>query len=533
MLNITNWIKKRKKARIRSYIRGYNTLIKENRTDFVGSLRNELADNPINGEDLNEIFRSNKKTCFHQFLVYRLINVKFNKALLAAIANPRNEIYYPLPYLWRKKLMDTGFKVPKIYNNLLWFKFNLKWYLVGFVTGIIEIYNVALSKKSRTGKGAAFFNNLYPGNLLKNPNYNSENILEWFSSQEEAKPVNIIYHSCKAKDNIKLENKSVEYMRSPLPGNNSLTKVVKFLFWFMSMAIKSLFNEQNRLLLRQLVLEKIAKLSSQSDLCGYYLFHNSGHLLRPLWSYEAEKKGSKIIFYFYSTNISSFKVKNKKHTQDFQWQVTSWTNYWVWNYTQENFLKKHTIKSSDIKIKGIIPFSTSVHNFTFDKSKKKKTLLVFDVQPVKSYIYAALAPTVDFYSENNMIIFLNWINDLAEIHNLKVFIKRKRNSIITSKKYINKLNKLKKIHGWCEIEPEIEANYVCSKLQPVASISIPFTSAAIISKENKIPSAYLDPTRNLDKKFLINNEVSLLLSKEELFQWYIKHVLKNNEKVKN
>ena len=70
------------------------------------------------------------------------------------------------------------------------------------------------------------------------------------------------------------------------------------------------------------------------------------------------------------------------------------------------FLKKHIIKSSDIKIKGIIPFSTSVHNFTFDKSKKKKTLLVFDVQPVKSYIYAALAPTVDFYSENNMIIFL-------------------------------------------------------------------------------------------------------------------------------
>ena len=93
--------------------------------------------------------------------------------------------------------------------------------------------------------------------------------------------------------------------------------------------------------------------------------------------------------------------------------------------------EKHIIKSSDIKIKGIIPFSTSVHNFTFDKSKKE-TLLVFDVQPVKSYIYAALAPTVDFYSENNMIIF-KLINDLAEIHNLKVFIKRKRNSIITSK----------------------------------------------------------------------------------------------------
>ena len=89
--------KKEKKARIRSYIRGYNILIKEGRTEFIGNLRNELADNPINGKDLNEIFRCNKKTCFHQFLVYRLIDLKFNKALLAAVANPKKKFIIPCP----------------------------------------------------------------------------------------------------------------------------------------------------------------------------------------------------------------------------------------------------------------------------------------------------------------------------------------------------------------------------------------------------------------------------------------------------
>tara|TARA_B100000900_G_scaffold342947_1_gene306519 strand:- start:404 stop:1945 length:1542 start_codon:yes stop_codon:yes gene_type:complete len=513
-------------------MRGYNRLIKEDRTDFIGNLKNKLANKPINGEDLNEIFRCNKKTCFHQFLVYRLINLKFNKALLAAVDNPKKEIYYPLPNLWRSELMNDGFKVPKIYNDLLWLKFNLKWYLIGVLTGIIQIFRILFEGKNKKENDSAFFINLYPGNLLQNSSLNSHNLLEWFALQPEAKKINKIYHSCKAKCNTKLINKIIKYRRTPLP-NISFKKVIKFLFWFFFKAITSLFTFENRLLLRELVLENITKLSNPNELCGYYLFHNSGHILRPLWSYVAEKRGSKIIFYFYSTNITSFKVKQKNHIQDFQWQVTSWSKYWVWNQTQVNFLKRNILKSFDLIIKGIIPFTSSTKNFTYKETTQNDSLLIFDVPPTRQYFYAGTAPTVDFYTLKNMVIFLDWIDHLAQFYGLNVFLKTKRKSPLTSKIYINKIVNLKKNKGWVEIDSEIDANYVCSKLQPIASISVPFTSAAIISKKNKIPSAYLDPTKNLDKKFLINNEVSLLLSKEELFQWFSKYVLKNHEKTKN
>ena len=45
--------------------------------------------------------------------------------------------------------MNEGFKVPKIYNSLLWFNFNLKWYFIGVLTGIFQIFRVLFGGKKK------------------------------------------------------------------------------------------------------------------------------------------------------------------------------------------------------------------------------------------------------------------------------------------------------------------------------------------------------------------------------------------------
>jgi len=80
-----NWFKKRKNLTKASYVIGYNKLLQENRPEYVAQLRNELADNTLNGMPLNFTFNSPKQICFHQFLVYRLINLEFNKAILTEL----------------------------------------------------------------------------------------------------------------------------------------------------------------------------------------------------------------------------------------------------------------------------------------------------------------------------------------------------------------------------------------------------------------------------------------------------------------
>lgn len=44
-----NWFKKRKNLIEASHVSGYNKLLQENRPEYVAQLRNELADNTLNG----------------------------------------------------------------------------------------------------------------------------------------------------------------------------------------------------------------------------------------------------------------------------------------------------------------------------------------------------------------------------------------------------------------------------------------------------------------------------------------------------
>ena len=514
------YFKKKKKAVIRKYMRSYNLLIKEEKTELITQIKNLLADYPITEGSLQNNFKSSKNTCLHQFLVHRLLGIEFNKAILSSIIHPQKKIYYPLPWQWRKLLVEQGFTVPILTNQVLWFNFNIKWFLVGIASGFIELLGSLKRYRLKTGPSTVFFHNLYPGNLVHNDSKKSLNILEWFCDQEEASDIDSIYHSCKASLINKIEKKEVNYVRSPLTGINTLSKFIRFIIWFFLESLNALFVLKNRLIFRELVFEKLAKLCTKKELFSKYFFHNSGHILRPLWTYEAELKGSEIIFYFYSTNNSSFKVNNKPHIQENQWQVLNWPHYWVWHKEQIDFLKSNLLSRFNTTVKGVIPFEVSNKDFDFSQNKVKSYILVFDVQPYKNHFYSSLALSVDFYSEKNTIKFLDWINLLAIKYGINIVIKRKRYNDLVSKKYIRKINELKETQFWDEIDPSIDANHAIINLNPIATISMPFTSTASISKAHKIESIYLDPTGNLDKNFKINNNIPLLSSEEQLFRWY-------------
>ena len=161
-----NWFKKRKISTTQSHVNGYNQLLCENRPEYIAQLRNELANNTLNGVSLKTALNSPKQICFHQFLVYRLINFEFNKAILSAINHPKKKVYYPLPGLWREILRKKGFSVPAFHSAILWIKFNIKWYLVGIATGILEFFRILTRNKIRDNENTAFFENLYPSNLF-------------------------------------------------------------------------------------------------------------------------------------------------------------------------------------------------------------------------------------------------------------------------------------------------------------------------------------------------------------------------------
>ena len=246
---MSSWFKKRNDKVDRSHIRGYNKLLRENRPEYVVQIRNELANNTLNRVPLNLTLNSPKEICFHQFLVYRLINLEFNKAILSAIVHPKKKIYYPLPSLWREILRKKGFKVPIIYNLILWVNFNVKCYFIGIATGILEFSRISFNTIIRGNENAAFFENLYPNNLVQPQDKNVQTIIDWFSLQDEAKSIETIYHSCKGSTDYKLNDKKVRYKESAIPPIDSFSKFFKFSFWFINKSLVGLFSQQHRLLL--------------------------------------------------------------------------------------------------------------------------------------------------------------------------------------------------------------------------------------------------------------------------------------------
>lgn len=511
--------KKLKKTKVRSYIRGYNILKGKDSLSYISYIKEKLSKITVNGENFDILNSSPEDICLQQFLVQRLLGIDFNKQLLSAIAQESKIFYSPLPLEWRKVLEKEGLNSISVKNSILWKLFKTKWYLIGVTTGLIEILYLFTFKNYKKGY-SVYFVNLTRNNIEFNQHSKSLNVLQWFSKQDELNDVNIFAHSVKNINPINFLNKQFVYDRV-IPKIKNPLSIINFILWFFINIFFIVFSARKSLIFRELIFSKLFKLSPNIAIAKKYLFHNSVHVFRPLWSYEAQNKGAEIILYFYSTNIISHKIKNKKHILDHMWHIVNWPKYWVWNKSQKSFLKQSVMSPCEFYIKGIIPFSTPLKFESLNIKSKKLRLLVFDVQPTKNYIYNSLGLSVEYYTEDNCIDFLNKINLLAIEFNLDVYIKRKRPSNNISIKYINKLRFLLSTPIWNEIPPDYDPDLACELVKPFASISMPFTSTGIITSYKKVPSVYFDNLESLDDTFHVIDSVQLISDFKKLKKWVI------------
>jgi len=505
-------------------MRGYNFLSKNDNLEFIARVKNSMANSPISKTDLNALFSNPESICLHQFLVYRLLNTEFNKALQSALVHPKKEIFYPLPHNWRLILSEEGIKSNTTYNSFLWHLFQFKWYLFGVATLLIECWRMI--KPLRLPKGDyVYFENLTKNNLPPKKGWSSQNnIIEWFLARPEAKKIISIRHSAKGVSSFVFKNKNIDCVATALPPVSGFISSIKFVFWGIQYSARAIFSRKKRLLFRELIFEQQISLIPYEKLAKAYYFHNSGHLLRPLWTYSAQERGVGIYFYFYSTNIYSLDIKGKTFLQDHQWQIVSWPNYLAWNETQKRFLEKTTLTKKDIEIVGIIPFSSN--NKSLIQENSSNTIIVFDVQPMRTSVYQSLGIGYEYYTSKNGSDFLIHIDQIAKELKLKVIFKRKRKAPNVDKKYLETVKKLFLTGRWVEINPDTDAHSVCGKFKAIASISTPFTSTAIASSFFKIPTVYYDVTAELKEKNSGYNKIKMITTKQELKEWL--NILKND-----
>lgn len=519
------------RSRLRRIMRGYRFLKKTDQLGLIDAVKNELTNTRFGRIDRNAsrfFFGAGAEKAelvVRQYLLARIGSLGLNKALLYSLGPKGSAVIYPMPRLWQNVVAKHGFSVAKIRCSLLWAGY------VGFFWG----YNVlAIAKEfyaslreiiqpqSLVLGRYVYFVGLTAGNLPQPcRDGRSHDIITWYANWKgRAEHLGIVCHGVANTKNCDVDGLPVVFNPNPLPPLGTLYGLVRFAGWAFAATPRSVFDLLmgrwwHVILLAEFVKAAIIRFQVPEKLARDYMFHNSGWIYRPLWTYEAEKKGVRILFYFYSTNCENFKRPEGYPLQANSWQALNWPIYLVWDKYQADFLRRAVTPAVNVEVVGPIWFQSSSVEMP---ELPPGSVAVFDVQPHRSSRYQILGMSQEYYIPEVVNQSLSDINTVISEYKGAMIYKRKRNiGKLVHPKYENLIRVLSETGGMFVIEPVISAIRVIENCSAV--ISMPFATTALLGRELGKPSVYYDPTGLVQKDDRAAHGIQILCGKDELREW--------------
>jgi polysaccharide biosynthesis PFTS motif protein len=251
-------------------------------------------------------------------------------------------------------------------------------------------------------------------------------------------------------------------------------------------------------------------------LAGLYGFTNAEYIYRPLWTYEAEKRGAEIALFFYSINTFNMKLVGG---HDLGYAPGYKTMTWPVIYTQhENhvqFLKEIVNDKTEIRVAGLIPYEDNGLQAECSGNIK---ILYLDVQPFRPAFMASIGRPCYIYTEAVSRQSLQDILAAAKKIQATLYIKQKRSvGNRLSPSYRKMLSEAEESGYIKIIDSGISPKRLCKEVDYI--ICQPFTSASLSAKALGKPVAYYDAPSFFEKNQPASMGVPLLQGVSELEHW--------------
>lgn len=461
-----------------------------------------------------------------QYLLVRLAGVRLGKAILYAYNKAVPRVIFPLPLEWRNAVNGHGFDVAALRSAALWRALVVVFLGYGILSigrallqGVKELVRPSLPPLGRY----VFFDGLSKNNLPRLPQDGlSQEIISWYEQWSGRAPqVDSLCHTVRDTAQRTALGVPLFALGSAIPPLASLAMLLRYLGWGVAAIGIAIFDLLcgrwwHALMLSEASKAALVRMHQPDQLARDYLFHNSGWIYRPLWTYEAEAKGSRIIFYFYSTNCESFQRPERDPSREYYgYRAMSWPYYLVWDKYQADFVQRVACGNPNIDIAGPIWFSTGAVKVP---ELPRSTIAVFDVQPVRDAFYNTLAVEFDYYTPKTANQFLTDICDVLKEADCGFALKRKRDlGSLVHPGYKRFVERLDAGPHCIDVDPSTAAVNVIEN--SIAVISMPFTSTALLGREMRKPSIYYDPHGLLQKNDRAAHGIEILSGKEELIRW--------------
>lgn len=526
---LSGFMARRARIRLMRVMRGYRRLKATGEMGRIAAVKEALtitpACQPSDAMRFLGLESAQAELAVRQFLLVRRVAEGLGEALLESVGNHDAPVRYALPIKWREVLRSYGFPVAERASALLWVGFSALY----LASGLLTVFKLAMANaagfvraKGRPPGRYVFFDALGTGNIPSaGNNCDSHDIVNWYLGWAQRAPdIDQVCHGVANAGTRLAGSTPVISMESPLLPLDDLDSLARFFRWGVVSGCAALLgllrgNWCPALMLGEAAKAAHVRFQEPALLARDYLFHNSNWIYRPLWTFEAERKGARIIFYFYSTNCEKFKHAGAYPSLAYGWQAMTWPRYVVWDDYQAAFVRRAVGAIAHIDVVGSISFSSGAE---VPHALPARVIAVFDVQPMRDAVYQPLGIDFEYYTPGNANYFLTDIQSATSSAGQTMALKRKRN--VGSKvhpRYVNTIHSLSRSDNYLEIDPDTAAIALIVKCSAV--ISAPFTSTALLARDLGKPSIYYDPHGICEKYDRAAHGISIVSGRAELLVW--------------
>lgn len=525
---------KRKRARIRSAIRGHRILAKADRLHHVEDTIQQLRQFklPLEPKLFSRIIWGSALPKAELIVRQRLSQryIELQESLLVEASSNGCFVEAPIPKVWCDQLEAIGYNVCHLRCQFLWRVELARQICIGTCFALYSLF-VALASffvRRHAPSSYVFFCDLSAANL-PGPAFtrNSFCFASWYVQESgDFNPRYILRHSASGYRHPEGLSYNLEFQQSPIPYNLSAAGFVLYalcLFLQLASIIYSFIGGRwwNILLYREAVISLRARLLDKDSFASQYWFHNSC-LYPPLWSYELPAKGSQSIYYFYSTNLWPLPRRNGDRPLVTPYSIANWPEVCVWGRSHQQFLKNTLLAGSCLRYTGPIWFADNIENTPLPKNY----LALFDVQPFRQSKYVKFCLPREFYVPKTCIAFVLDVVSAIAGHDFFVVLKIKRNigslAHPVYRKFIQDISSHPKV---IVVSASVSASQIIKHSRAV--VSMPFTSTAFLALAASKASIYYDPAAIFSPGDEYAGGVPLLNSKSLLALW-INSVLRSH-----
>ena len=258
----------------------------------------------------------------------------------------------------------------------------------------------------------------------------------------------------------------------------------------------------------------VARLRPQR-LARAYVFHSARFIVRPLWTYVAEKAGATIDLAFYATNLETFGVSSSQPRPFWPgYTGMTWARYAVWDENQAQLLRDFGHGNATIVIVGPVGFTDGLAPPIVPAG----SVAVFDVTPQRLASLAIRGIPQPYYTVSLWSRFMADVRDVLRLNGQTMIYKKKREiGKVADPQFRTALARLRSAEDAIAVDPDVAAQHVIRQADAV--VSMPFTSTALVARAMGKASVYYDPLGVLAAEPRLAHGVPVIGTKEAFSAW--------------